>query len=243
MRILWVSNAPWSPSGYGTQTRLIVPRLRALGHEIALQCVPGLDGGTIGWEGMRVYPRGPHPFGQSSTGAHYRHFQADLMLTMHDAWIIEPRLLGDDVRWAAWYPCDHEGLPPQVREKLMESWARFCFTRAGQAEANAVGVASGWIPLAVDTSVFQPGDREAGRRALSIPSDAYLLGIVAANQSSPSRKSFPQCFEAFARFRTRHPEALLYVHSQVRPAGPHVDLAPLVVRFNEIVSARDRRSG
>jgi len=33
MRILWISNAPWSPSEYGPQTRLIVPRPPALGDE------------------------------------------------------------------------------------------------------------------------------------------------------------------------------------------------------------------
>ena len=41
MRILWLSNPPWCTSGYGTQTRVIVPRLRALGHTVDV--VPAYD--------------------------------------------------------------------------------------------------------------------------------------------------------------------------------------------------------
>ena len=57
MKILWHSNAPWAQTGYGQQTALFAPRLRALGHELALSSVWGLGGAGLEWEGMHVYPQ------------------------------------------------------------------------------------------------------------------------------------------------------------------------------------------
>jgi hypothetical protein len=34
--ILLHSNAPWAASGYGQQTKLFAPRLRDLGHHVAI---------------------------------------------------------------------------------------------------------------------------------------------------------------------------------------------------------------
>src|SRR5579864_4391744 len=36
MRILWHGIGPWHKTGYGTQTSLFPPRLRGLGHEVAV---------------------------------------------------------------------------------------------------------------------------------------------------------------------------------------------------------------
>src|SRR5574338_349983 len=56
MKILWSSVAPWIGTGYGQQSRLFTPRIRDLGHHVALSAYCGLEG-TIGtWEGMTVYP-------------------------------------------------------------------------------------------------------------------------------------------------------------------------------------------
>jgi glycosyltransferase involved in cell wall biosynthesis len=228
MRILWISNAPWTSSGYGVQTRLVVPRLRRLGHEVALMSVPGLDGGPIGWEGIPVFPRGTHPFGQDLIARHYRHFKADIAITLLDAWVVEPRMFGESVRWVAWFPSDHESLPERVTSALKDSWARFSMSRSGCDAAERAGLRAGYIPLIADTKTMRRIGREEKRAELRISSNAYLVGMVAANQSSPSRKSFPASLEAFARFRARHPEALLYIHSLVRPRGPHIDLVALV---------------
>ena len=43
MRLLWASNAPWAPSGYGAQTLQVVKRLKAAGHDIAVAANYGLQ--------------------------------------------------------------------------------------------------------------------------------------------------------------------------------------------------------
>ena len=56
MRILWLSNAEWAPSGYGEQTQLFCRRLQALGHEVAIAANHGLQDTTLEWNGITTYP-------------------------------------------------------------------------------------------------------------------------------------------------------------------------------------------
>ena len=55
-RILWHSVAPWAPSGYGQQTKVFAPRIRDLGHHVAISAYWGLEGSVLNWGGMSVYP-------------------------------------------------------------------------------------------------------------------------------------------------------------------------------------------
>ena len=57
MRILWSSNAPWAGTGYGNQTRTFVPRIKDLGHDMAVLAFYGLEGAQINWQGIPIYPR------------------------------------------------------------------------------------------------------------------------------------------------------------------------------------------
>ena len=55
--ILIYSNAPWAPSGYGTQTAVWAKRFQSLGHNVAIAAFHGLQGAPLNWEnGIVVYP-------------------------------------------------------------------------------------------------------------------------------------------------------------------------------------------
>jgi glycosyltransferase involved in cell wall biosynthesis len=104
-------------------------------------------------------------------------------------------------------------MPACVQVKLKNAWARLAFSRFGQREAEMKGLPAGFIPHAVDMNVFRPRDRALARKSLSIPVDAFVVGMVAANQFLPSRKALPQSLDAFAAFRRKHPKAILYLHT------------------------------
>jgi glycosyltransferase involved in cell wall biosynthesis len=70
-----------------------------------------------------------------------------------------------------------------------------------------------YVPHGVDTVKFSPGDLGEARDKLGWPKDAFICGMVAANKGTPSRKSFPQQLEAFARFSRQHTDALIYLHT------------------------------
>jgi len=46
-----------------------------------------------------------------------------------------------------------------------------------------------------------------------------VVGMVAMNKGTPSRKAFPQNLEAFANFHKRHPDTGLYLHTEKNERG------------------------
>jgi hypothetical protein len=67
---------------------------------------------------------------------------------------------------------------------------------------------------------------------MNLPEDAFVVGMVAANQGSPvmHRKAFPQQFQAFAKFRETHKDAVLYVHTNEYASVRRRRDAPAAVR-------------
>jgi len=65
---------------------------------------------------------------------------------------------------------------------------------------------------------------------LGLPTDRFIVGMVAANKDYPSRKALPQAIEAFAEFNKRHPDTLLYLHTAKGNAGnsPKVNIPELI---------------
>src|ERR1044072_3636118 len=55
VKVLFHSNAPWTPSGCGQQAALFAPRL-AEHVELTISAFHGLQGARVRWEGIDVYP-------------------------------------------------------------------------------------------------------------------------------------------------------------------------------------------
>lgn len=212
MRISWVSNSPWSRTGYGNQTMLFVPRLQKLGHEMAIIAFYGLEGGTLNWNGVPIYPRAYHPYGNDIMGPHSLHFKADIMISLIDAWVYEPGAFGP-VRWVPWFPIDHDPAPKAVLNKVARSWARIVYSRFAERQMQAAGMECYYVPHGVDTNDYKPGDRAAMREELRWPADKFVVGMVAANKGNPSRKAFAENISAFTLLKQKHPDVMLYLHT------------------------------
>lgn len=234
LRILWASNAPWASTGYGVQTKLFVPRLRALGHTLGLHCLWGLEGGVINWNDIVCYPRGHHTYSQDVMMDHARNFRADLVILLFDAWVLEATSLnGKGPRCVPWYPVDSDPMPSLVRDRVAKTWRSVVYSKFGLEKAREAGIPSFYIPHGIDTNVYRPLSRHLARARVGFPSGAFVVGMVAANRGVPSRKAFPQCMAAFAEFRRRHPDALLYLHTTTGGRNPtaEVDLLNLAVEI------------
>ena len=92
MRISWFSNAPWSHTGYGNQSALFVPRLKALGHAMQISSFYGLEGATLNWNGVPVCPKAHALYGQDIWSAHAERHNADIVISLMDAWVFAPAL-------------------------------------------------------------------------------------------------------------------------------------------------------
>jgi len=229
VRVLIHSNAPWINSGYGVQTALLAPRLRELGHTVAVSSITGLQGTATKWSGIDVYPSGQLAFSPDTLLEHAAAFRADVIITCMDFRMLRPaapNLRG--IRVLAWLPVDTFPLSAEDRAVLLESGARpVAMSRFGEFQIEHAGFASAvYAPHMVDRSVYQPPAGAAERKQLradaGIPDDAFVIGICAAN-SDQLRKGFPEQFEAFRRFAGGRPDARLLVHSVMHTShGVHL---------------------
>jgi glycosyltransferase involved in cell wall biosynthesis len=215
-------------SGYGEQTALFVPRIRDMGHDIAIAANFGIQGTTSFWDKIPVFSAQNY---NSTVSTFWRHWKADWVITLYDSWVMQPEKWDEDLRMAIWAPVDEYPPPIGVLNVLNHQNVRaIAMSRFGEHWLRKSGLDPLYVPHGVDTSVFKPfppEERLKARGVLEMPEDAFIVGMVGANrgwsQHAP-RKSFPQAFDAFAEFARNHDDAYLYCHTQAQPASPGIDL-------------------
>lgn len=211
------SNAPWSPTGYGSQCGLFAPKLNDR-YEVGISSFYGLEGARLNWESMNVYPGLGGDFGNSSllpnAAAHFGgNLRGGLVLTLMDVWVLDPRLL-HQINTACWVPVDHEPAPPKVLEFFAASGAvPIAMSKFG--EKMLAGFDPLYIPHGIDTEVYRPIPRAEARAWTEFPEDKFVVGMVAANKGNPSRKCFAEALQAFKEFRGANPDAVLYLHTDM----------------------------
>lgn len=232
MKILWAANTPWCGSGYGVQSELFTPALQALGHDVAFYATWGLQGGCLDYQGMRVYPSDGQWGNRTMLHCAAHHgdgLENTQIIALLDAWVLHTDGWPDDTRMAIWAPVDHWPLPPASRRVLSHPCVRpIAMARFGERMMQEAGLDPLYVPHGVETDVFKPlpDHREPVRAALGLPQDAYVVGMVAANTGSPDmhRKAFAQQFQAFARFREKHQDAVLFAHTNEYASDPNTGL-------------------
>ena len=219
MKILWHSNPPIVPSGYGNQTRLFLPRIRDLGYDPAVSATSCIFGTRLPWEGMTIYPMLSDPYGREMLFGNAKHFfngniKSGLVISFLDIWVYNAKDMQQLV-WAPWVPIDHDPCPPTVLQVITESNCMpIVHSKFGLKKLEDHDIHPYYVPLGVETDVFKPMDQKKARDFLGLPQDAFVIGMVAANKGKRSRKSFPEVFTAFAHFAREHDDAVLYLHTE-----------------------------
>lgn len=223
LRINWFSNAPWSASGYGNQTKLFVPRLQRAGYDMSITAFWGLEGHKLQWvDGIDVYPRAYHPYGQDVLEAHAVTAKANVVISLMDAWVCTPKDF-PNTRWIPWFPIDSEPITNINAEKVKQAYKRLVFSKHACKMMDNAGMDYDYIPHGVDTNVFKPMDRAEARKLMNLPEGAFLVGMVAANKGFPPRKAFAENIAGFKMLKEKHPDAVLYIHSSDGRRGEGFD--------------------
>lgn len=225
-RILWHSNAPWANTGYGVQTKLFVPRFRdILGHEPLISAFYGVSGATLAFDGIKVLPSDyGDTYGNDLIRAHSTFNRADLVATLMDVWVLDPKKM-ITLPWVAWTPVDHDPAPRHVIDALVKGKAfPVAMSQHGKKTLEEAGVENVYYaPHSPEPLFYEIMDAQTAKNDLNWQ-DHFVVGIVAANKGWPSRKSFPKMFEAFTKFAEKRKDALLYVHADYRaPWGVRLD--------------------
>lgn len=231
MRVLLQSNAPWVPTGYGTIAKNLIHRWKAMGHDVAVFCFNGLYGGQLVLDGIPMFPLGKDLWGKDKVEAYYRLFNADIYITNFDVWAM-PEMARMNVRWVPYVPVDHEPCPEPVLEALKGAYRVASYSESASKLLSDGGIESVPISVGVDTKIFKPNEkREELRKRAGYSPDDFVVGIMAMNKGQ--RKNFPEMFDAFSRFKKRHPNAKLFAHTDpLRPDG--INLIKVAERYGII---------
>ena len=219
LRIMWVSNAIWSPSGYAQQTVEMYRNFRENGwtpENFAFVDMFGLQGGkTKDNFGYTHYPLIDHMMGSDAMLHHSRDFRADVVISLFDVWPQNPSDLAQMTnRWIPWTPIDYDPVPKAITQNLRFANRIISMSKFGEKQLKENGYSSTYIPHGVDTKIFYPMDKRKRKAELGLDPDMFIFGMISANkeQFNP-RKSFQQVFDAFKLFLQKKPNSLLYIHT------------------------------
>lgn len=230
-----ISNSPGNPTGYGQQAQLLVDRMKRSGINIAVQSNYGREG----QDGVYNSPYGPvmeYARGYdlySNDIAYINHMDwleknpglPELFMTLYDVWVFKHPDFTKFKKILAWVPMDHISVPPQVLDFLKrENVLPIAMAPFGKEVMDALDIKCEYIPHAIDTSVFKPTDKFAGkptREFFGLKEDDFLIVMNSANKANGSihRKAFAEAMLAFKIFRQEHPNSYLYIHTE--PQGIH----------------------
>ena len=215
-KLLWHSNAPWTPTGYGSQTALFAERLKDH-YDLTISAFYGLEGNILPWNGIPVLPGQAQTYGNETILEHAQAARLDedsLVVALMDAWVLDANVWGQ-LPLACWVPVDHDPAPAPVTGFFHRSGAvPIAMSRFGEAKLREAGLDPLYVPHGVDTEAYKPHNRTEARKETGLPDDGFIVGMVAANKGNPSRKCFAEAFEAFRAFHANHPTSKLYVHAE-----------------------------
>ncbi len=238
MRFQILSNAPFAHTGYGNQVRLLAERLLADGHDVSVAANYGLAGTVITWNGIPILPQGDDRYSNDISPAHYVAWSRDepaWLITLYDVWPLAPRSFDMIPNLVSWVPIDHFPAQADVVGWFPATGAiPLAMSRYGEAQLRLAGLPDvHYIPHAIDTTIFAPGqtmaDGRTARQYWGFPDDAFVVGIYGANKGNqPPRKAWPEMFRALGPFMAAHPDVFVYCHTERTGSQNGVDLELLV---------------
>ena len=223
---IWVSNAPWAPTGYGTQTKQVVSRMIADGHNMAVAANYGLEATQTNIDGIEVFPKGTDAYSNDVVYPYFMDWKRQhpegkpFVFTLYDCWVFQGAKW-DEMPVVSWVPIDHTPVPPKVAQFLVKDNVRpVAMSKFGADQLTRAGIACDYIPHAIDTDLMKPtpnyytsAGARSGRDIINAPRDAFVVGIVNANKgTAPVRKAFAEQILAFSIFAADKPDAALYLH-------------------------------
>jgi glycosyltransferase involved in cell wall biosynthesis len=226
MKILWMSDSPTAPSGFGTVSRFVCEGLARRGHDVSIVGWQ-MRGQAQPWQGCTLYPTRFDTFGADVLLGYLQRLKPDVLVTLADVWwltyIGNPTITGflraAQIPWALYYPIDGDlgdGILPASWVRILERVdIPIAMSQYGRDVTLANGVTPGYVPHGVDTQIYRPPvDRPAAKRRLGYD-DQFVVLSDARNQP---RKLLPRLLEIFRRFARDRDDVILHLHCD--PSDP-----------------------
>jgi glycosyltransferase involved in cell wall biosynthesis len=227
------SNSYGMPTGYGVQVTHLVDRLLRAGVKTAVLSNYGIEGAKSEIKtpyGIAPhYPRGIDTYSNDVAPVDHQLFTGQypdlpkLLITLYDVWVLKSKLYDQIPKIASWVPLDHVTLPPKVEEWLVKpNVTPIAMAPNGVRMLEAKGIECEYVPHSIDTKALKPTYHVPGGTHIEDyfkSKDKFVVGMVAANKAAGllHRKAFSENILAFSIFHKRHPDSLLYLHTE--PSG------------------------
>jgi glycosyltransferase involved in cell wall biosynthesis len=219
MRFLWHGPHPDMPTGYAGQTALLLPRLQALGHDVAISATAGQVNHPGFWRGIPVYPCTTYAdVGEDVVREHYDRFKADLVVTLLCTWLLSYPGVWRDLRTIHMTPVDCDPMSWADAQVIQDTGG----TPAAISEFGLRMMRAGkegrpkfdplYLPHGIDTKCFTPARDRAEMRAAMGYEGKFVVGLNFMNNDR-WRKNIDQALRGFARFHAEHPDSVLAIHA------------------------------
>jgi glycosyltransferase involved in cell wall biosynthesis len=216
---LWMSNGRQCNTGYGNQTDLFAPRIKAEGYTLSVfDFVGGVGRPYRDQDGIMILPRFHDAWGSDMYQGHMKFTKARFSIGLFDFFAADPDVFQGQPH-AQWTPVDGSPLRPDNADALRRGarWV-MAMSRFGEKVLRAAGFDPLYVPHGVSSSTFQPIDREEARAKVGKwwnrdLARKFIFAMNAANHSAPSRKGFYEALAAFKEVAEKHKNALLYIHT------------------------------
>jgi len=219
MRLLWISDSPDTPSGFGNVTRFVCEGLARRGHTVNIlgwQSRVEQD-----WNGCRVFPASGNLGSRSLLPLLIRH-RPEIVIALGDVWWlpyfsaphVQRQLQMMDTPWALYFPIDGDmqggGLPASWNQLLREVDIPIAMSEFGRAAASCSGISCRYIPHGVDRGFFfPPPDRNQAKAEVGAEGKFMVL----SDSRNQPRKMLPRLLDVFAKFAAGRHDVLLHLHT------------------------------
>lgn len=208
LKIIWYSTVPYSSVGYGNATREILRRFRKDGHYVKIATKHAL-GGQVEVDGVECFDGEVGLINIIRQEENY-----DYIISMCDDWVFPP-----DFKFNRWVNCcflDTHSMHSRMLNNCNKALHTVAVTKFTQHELEINGRKSWYAPLGVTTSSFKPdfNKRKAFRDSRGWTDNMFAIGTVGLNYGT-DRKNFLGLLRAFKIFHAKHPDSILYLHTDV----------------------------
>ena len=232
MKILWKSCHPDMATGYGSQSALLLPRLKELGHDIAVSCTAGQEGHHSFWNGIPVFGHTRYTeMAEDTVGGDFEAFGADLAITFLCTWRLVNFGVWQQMRTVHLMNVDCTPMSMSDYVVIAETGGTPAATsRRGWEIMRAGGKTDAapddlrepldplYLPHGTDTAVFSPAT--AAKRAeirgniQGVTDSTFVVGMNFMNNDRfPDRKNIGRQLRGFAMFHAKHPDSVLMLHA------------------------------
>jgi glycosyltransferase involved in cell wall biosynthesis len=246
-KALFLSNAVFSPSGYGTQSNGMLYEWIKQGYNVRQLANYGLQGRQLGLNGLMIYPALEGDIhGDKTARLIFNSWKPNVFFTMYDIWMgayqdgdpLNPQTLRPiHPYWIPIVMVDHNPVPEQTAICASTAYKVITPTKYGVEELKKKNVQAEYIPFGINPKVWKPQHEDEKRenkkwlqertvpfnmqKRAVIDEDSFLISINGANKD-PYRKAFMRSFLGLQLFFENNPDAekdtRVYLHSWMRLA-------------------------